>query len=99
MDYSPDGIIWFTDEKHHSVWKFNIQDEEYRRFSFTSNDNSLPQRLKIQGSNFIVNDFKGNQIVVSDYTRLGEENSKFVPSDDKFFIIVNYFECYIFVIY
>ncbi len=47
MDIAPDGMIWFTEEKYNSVWKFNIQDEEYQRFPFQSGDNSFPQRLKI----------------------------------------------------
>ena len=63
MDYAPDGTMWFTDEKYDSIWKFNIRDEEYQRFSFPSEDNSYPQRLKIQGSKLVINDFKGNKIV------------------------------------
>jgi len=38
IDYAPDGSVWFTEEKYNSVWKFNIQDEEYQRFSFPSPD-------------------------------------------------------------
>lgn len=83
MDYAPDGTMWFTEEKYNSVWKFNIQDEEYQRFSFPSEDNSYPQRLKIQGSKLVINDFKGNKIVFSDYARYGEEVSKFTPSDER----------------
>ena len=83
MDYAPDGTIWFTEEKYNSVWKFNIQDEEYQRFSFPSEDNYYPQRLKINGSQLIINDFKGNRIVFSDYVRYGEEVSKFTPSGER----------------
>jgi len=68
MDYAPDGTIWFTEEKYNSVWKFDIQDEEYHRIPFQSEDNSFPQQLEIQGSKLIINDFKGNKIVFSDYT-------------------------------
>ena len=82
IDYAPDETIWFTDEKYNSLWKFNIQDEEYKIFSFSSNENSSPQRLEIQGSKLIINDFKGNQIVFSDYTRFGEEVLKFTPTDE-----------------
>jgi len=85
MDVAPDGTIWFTDEKYNSVWKFNIQDEEYQRFSFSSDDSSSPQRLEIHGSQLIINDFKGNRIVFSDYARYGEEVSKFTSSDEKFY--------------
>jgi len=79
MDYAPDGTIWFTEEKYHSVWKFNIQDREYQRFSFQSEDDAFPQRLEIHGSQLIINDFKGNKIVFSDYALYGKEVSKFTP--------------------
>jgi len=82
MDYAPDGTIWFTDEKYYSVWKFNIQDEEYQRFSFPSEDNFFPQQLEVHGSQLIINDFKGNKMIFSDYTRYGEEVSKFTPPDE-----------------
>ena len=85
MDYAPDGTIWFTDEKYDSVWKFNIQDEKYQRFSFPSEENSYPQRLEIHGSKLIINDFKGNKIVFSDYARYGEETSKFTSPDEKLY--------------
>jgi len=84
MDIAPDGTIWFTEEKYNSVWKFSIQDEEYQRFPFQSEENSSPQRLEIHGSKLIINDFKGNKIVFSDYTRYGEEVSKFSP-DEKLY--------------
>jgi len=82
IDYAPDGTIWFTDEKYNSVWKFNIQDEEYQRFSFPSEDNSYPQRLEIHGTKLIINDFKGNKITFSDYLRYGEE-PQFTPQDER----------------
>lgn len=82
MDYAPDGTIWFTDEKYNSVWKFNIQDEKYQRFSFPSEDNSYPQQLEIHGSKLIINDFKGNKITYSDYAMYGEEVSQFVSPDE-----------------
>jgi len=69
IDYSPDQTILFTDEKYKSVWKFNIVDEKYQIIPFPSTDNSFPQRLKIQGSKLIVNDFKGNKIVFLDYAQ------------------------------
>ena len=85
IDYAPDETIWFTDEKYNSVWKFNIQDEKYQRFSFPSEENSYPQRLEIHGSKLIINDFKGNKIVFSDYTRFGEETPKFTSPDEKLY--------------
>ena len=83
IDYAPDETIWFTDEKYNSVWKFNIQDEKYQRFSFPSEENSYPQRLEIHGSKLIINDFKGNKIVFSDYAQYGEETPKFTSPDEK----------------
>ncbi|MEK0324031.1 MAG: lyase, partial [Nitrosopumilus sp.] len=85
IDYAPDETIWFTDEKYNSVWKFNIQDEKYQRFSFPSEENSYPQRLEIHGSKLIINDFKGNKIVFSDYARYGEVTSKFTSPDEKLY--------------
>ncbi len=82
MDYAPDGTIWFTDEKYNSVWKFNIQDAEYQRIPFPSEDNSYPQRLEIHGSKLIINDFKGNKITFSDYARYGEETLQFTSPDE-----------------
>ncbi len=83
IDYAPDGTIWFTDEKYDSIWKFNIQDEEYQRIQFPSDDNSYPQRLKIQGSKLIINDFKGNKLVFSDYTESDERFSSYsIPSNN-----------------
>jgi len=85
MDYAPDGTIWFTDEKYNSIWKFNIQDEEYQRFPFPSEENSYPQQLEIHGSKLIINDFKGNKITFSDYARYGEEVSQFTTPDERAF--------------
>lgn len=86
MDYAPDGTIWYTDEKYDSVWKFVVQDEEYERFDFPSEDNSFPQRLEIQGSKLIINDFKGNRLVFFDYIRLGEDISEFTSPDEQSYI-------------
>lgn len=83
LDYAPDGTIWFTEEKYKSVWTFNIQKEEYQRFPFESaEENSSPQRLKIHGSQLIINDFQGNKIVFADYLRYGEVVSEFTSPND-----------------
>lgn len=68
MDYSQDGSIWYTDEVNDSIWRFSIQDEEYIRAEYptssgiSASDDSLPQRLKIQDSRIIVNDFTGGKL-------------------------------------
>ena len=61
IDYAPDGSVWFTDETYDSIWKFSTLTEEYERLSYPSDGNSLPQKLRIDGSHIIVNDFTGNK--------------------------------------
>ena len=73
MDYSPDGSLWFTDEAHDRIWKFSIQDEEYVSMTYPSDGESLPQRLKVQGSQIIVNDFTGGKLTFLDPAQVGEE--------------------------
>jgi len=75
IDYSPDGSIWYTDETFDSVWKFSILDENYQRLPYPSEGDSLPQKLKVDGSQIIVNDFTGNKITFLDPTRSGEDLS------------------------
>lgn len=62
MDYAPDGSVWFTDEAHDIIWQFSTFDEEYNRLAYPSTGDSLPQRLLIDGSQIIINDFTGGQI-------------------------------------
>ena len=66
MDYAPDGSVWFTDETYDSVWKFSTIDETYERLSYPSDGDSLPQKLRIDGSQIIVNDFTGNKLTILD---------------------------------
>ena len=66
IDYSPDGSIWFTDEATDAIWKFSIANQEYSRIDFPKTSESLPQRLLVDGSNIIVNDFTGNKITFLD---------------------------------
>ena len=67
LAYAPDGTIWFTDEKNRLIWKFMILYQRYDRQSLPYGDNSFPQRLEVQGSKIIVNDFKGNRLVFLDF--------------------------------
>ena len=67
IDYAPDGSVWFTDETYDSVWKFSTVTEQYERLSYPStDDNSLPQKLLIDGSQIIINDFTGNKLSILD---------------------------------
>ena len=61
-----DGNVWFTDETYDSVWKFSTIDETYERLSYPSDGDSLPQKLRIDGSQIIVNDFTGNKLTILD---------------------------------
>ena len=72
IDYFPDGSIWFTDEATDAIWKFLIDDESYNRISYSQNDegkSSLPQKLVIEGSKIIINDFTGGKLSFLDYAQ------------------------------
>ncbi|MCV0401554.1 MAG: lyase [Nitrosopumilus sp.] len=66
IDYAPDGSIWYTDETYDSVWKFSTLNEKYDRLEYPSEGNSLPQKLRIEGSQIIINDFTGNKLTFLD---------------------------------
>ena len=72
MDYFPDGSIWFTDETTDAIWKFSIDTESYNRISYSQTkegESSLPQKLVIEGSKIIINDFTGGQLSFLDYAQ------------------------------
>jgi len=72
MDYFPDGSIWFTDEVTDAIWKFSIDEESYDRISYSQIDDgksSLPQKLIIDGSKIIINDFTGGRLSFLDYAQ------------------------------
>ena len=72
MDYFPDGSIWFTDETTDAIWKFSIDTESYDRISYSQTEegkSSLPQKLVIEGSKIIINDFSGGQLSFLDYAQ------------------------------
>ena len=72
IDYFPDGSIWFTDEATDAIWKFSIDTESYDRISYSQTDenkSSLPQKLVIEGSKIIVNDFTGGRLSFLDYAQ------------------------------
>lgn len=81
IDYAPDGSLWYTDESFDSVWKFSTIDETYDRLSYPSEGDSLPQRLQIDGSQIIINDFTGNKLTFLDPNQSGEDvNYLSIPS-------------------
>ena len=72
IDYFPDGSIWFTDEATDAIWKFSIDSESYYRISYSQTDeseSSLPQKLVIEGSKIIINDFTGGRLSFLDYAQ------------------------------
>jgi len=71
MDAFPDGSIWFTEERTDAIWKFSIDSESYDRISYTQIDEgkSLPQKLVIDGSKIIINDFTGGKLSFLDYAQ------------------------------
>jgi len=72
MDYFPDGSIWFTDERTDAIWKFSIDTESYDRITYSQTDenkSSLPQKLVIEGSKIIINDFTGGRLSFLDYAQ------------------------------
>lgn len=72
IDYAPDASIWFTDEAHDSIWKYSIPDKIYERTDYPRVVESLPQRLVVDGSRIIVNDFTGNKLTFLDPTQSAE---------------------------
>jgi len=74
IDYSSDGAMWYTDGSFDSIWRFDTIAEHYDALSYpVSEEGSLPQKLTIHGSNFIVNDFTGSKITFFDLTQNIEE--------------------------
>jgi len=82
IDDAPDGSIWYTDETFDSIWKFTPHDEKYQRLTYPSQGDALPQKLKIEGSQVIVNDFSGNKITFLDPTLAEQKDFNYlsIPS-------------------
>ena len=82
MDYSPDGAIWYTDEATDSIWRFSIADEKYNTLNFPmlEGEESIPQKLLVEGSDVIVNDFSGGKLTFFGYSQLGELTYSAIPS-------------------
>jgi virginiamycin B lyase len=81
MDYAPDNSIWYTDESTDAIWRFSIDDQKYERTDFPKILDSLPQRLSVEGSIIIVNDFTGNKLTLLDPSKSSEGLAYFnIPS-------------------
>lgn len=67
MDYAPDGMVWFTDDASDSLWMFHPISGQYGRLPVPAvTPDPLPQRLVVDGSQIVVNDFYGNMLVFLD---------------------------------
>jgi len=77
IDYSPDGTLWYTDESYDSVWRFSIDDQKYQRIKYPSDGNTLPQKLKVDGSQIVINDFTGNKLTFLDPAQT-DENLRYI---------------------
>ena len=87
LDLAPDGSVWFTDDSFDSIWKFSTIDEKYERLSYPAEENSMPQKLQIDGSLIIVNDFYGNKLTFLDPTQSNDEVNYISlpsPNDNSF---------------
>ena len=55
-----------------AIWKFSIDTESYDRITYSPTDeggSSLPQKLVIEGSKIIINDFTGGRLSFLDYAQ------------------------------
>ena len=78
LDYSSDGSIWYTDPTFDSIWRLDTSSGEYNRLEYPSAESltqgvssytgqdSMPQRLKVVGSDIFVYDFTGGKITILD---------------------------------
>lgn len=67
MDYAPDGMVWFTDDASDSLWMFHPITGQYGRIPVPAvAPDPLPQRLVVDGSQIVVNDFYGSMLVFLD---------------------------------
>lgn len=75
MDYSHDGNIWYTDDSFNSIWKFSISDGKYERTGFPTIENSLPQQVRVKGTQLIINDFYEGKISLYDTTQTAQDKT------------------------
>lgn len=65
-----DGYLWYADESHQSVWRFDTATKEYTQYDDIFSDGSLPQVIQLYGTDIIINDFLGNTLVLLDASDL-----------------------------
>lgn len=89
LDYI-NGTLWFTDDKHDSVWKFDIATKRYSQLNLPILSNTLPQRLQINDSKLILNDFSGSQIIIIDGFQSNELVTYSIPSNAKNSVLADF---------
>jgi virginiamycin B lyase len=76
MDYFADGSVWYTEEATDSIWKFSTDTESYDVISYREAHEdsyaSLPQKLVLEGSKIIINDFTGGKLSFLDYAQMSQ---------------------------
>ncbi len=76
IDYFADGSIWYTEEATDSIWKFSIDTESYDVISYRDahedSTSSLPQKLVLEGSKIIINDFSAGRLSFLDYAQVNQ---------------------------
>ncbi len=66
-DHAANGALWYTDEWSNSLWAFNTLNGMHGHIEYPGGEvDALPQRLVVDGSRIIVNDFTGNVLTFLD---------------------------------
>lgn len=66
LDRGPDGSVWFTDESEDLLWRFSPEEGTYESTRYPGEGSSHPQKLRVEGSQIIINDFIGSRITFQD---------------------------------
>lgn len=80
-----DGNIWYTDESHDVLWKYDKNNFTNFNYPKSENGQTFPQRIVIDGQKILVNDFTGNKITLFDSSQSGKEIQYFIknsPTND-----------------
>jgi virginiamycin B lyase len=82
-----DGNIWYTDETHDVIWKFDRSNFTSFKYPLSQAGQTFPQKIVIDGKNILVNDFTGNKITSFDSSQSGSEIQYSIinsPTNDTF---------------
>ena len=82
-----DGNIWYTDETHDVIWKFDRNNFTSFKYPLSQTGQTFPQKIVIDDKNILVNDFTGNKITSFDSSQSGSEIQYSIinsPTNDTF---------------